>query len=146
MCSRSYVSPDAVMGDARSDLTDYIRTKQVHAEHHAGGSAAGASRSARSGQHTRSLAGVPADQQQNVRNDMYVESEALRLMAKSGSPKFTSPEECSSGQLQEAPRSFDQVHSDLGEGRGGAGTGPGHDGRLEAHRGDGRREDRQGRT
>ena len=23
-----YVSPDAVMGDARSDLTDYIRTKQ----------------------------------------------------------------------------------------------------------------------
>jgi inorganic phosphate transporter, PiT family len=83
-----YVSSDAVIGDARTDLTDYIRTKQftpntmlaarqmvveIRDEVTA----------------YKTLAGVPANQQQNVRNDMYVVSEALRLMAKSGSPKFT---------------------------------------------------------
>ena len=40
----------------------------------------------------KSLAGIPASQQQNVRNDMYVESETLRLMAKTGKPVFTSTE------------------------------------------------------
>ncbi len=40
----------------------------------------------------KSLAGIPAGQQQNVRNDMYVEGEALRLFAKTGNPAFTSTE------------------------------------------------------
>ena len=40
----------------------------------------------------KSLAGIPANQQQNVRNDLYVEGEALRLMAKSGKPAFNSSE------------------------------------------------------
>ncbi|MBV8632686.1 MAG: inorganic phosphate transporter [Silvibacterium sp.] len=86
-----YVSENAVMGDARSELTDYIRTKdftpntmlaarqmviEIRDEVTA----------------YKTLAGVPADQQSNVRNDMYVASEALRLMAKSGKPKFTSAE------------------------------------------------------
>jgi PiT family inorganic phosphate transporter len=35
---------------------------------------------------------VPANLQSNVRNDMYVTSEALRLMAKSKNPKFTADE------------------------------------------------------
>jgi inorganic phosphate transporter, PiT family len=35
---------------------------------------------------------VPANMQTNVRNDMYVTSEALRLMAKSHNPKFTADE------------------------------------------------------
>jgi PiT family inorganic phosphate transporter len=73
------------MGDARSDLTEYIRTKQytpntplaarqlaIEIEHEV--------------QQYKSLAAVPAGQQQNVRNDMYVESETLRLMAKSNTP------------------------------------------------------------
>lgn len=34
----------------------------------------------------KALASVPADQQANVRNDMYIISEALRLMQKSGKP------------------------------------------------------------
>jgi PiT family inorganic phosphate transporter len=41
----------------------------------------------------KSLSGVPSNQQQNIRNDMYVVSEALRLMAKnpgkSGTPVFS---------------------------------------------------------
>src|SRR6202034_4281969 len=35
---------------------------------------------------------VPASQQTNVRNDMYVTSEALRLMAKTKDPAFTADE------------------------------------------------------
>jgi PiT family inorganic phosphate transporter len=35
---------------------------------------------------------VPASQQQNVRNDMYVESEALRLMDKAKQPAFSASE------------------------------------------------------
>jgi len=86
-----YVSTDAVMGDARSDLTDYIRTKQFTPN-----TMLAARQLALEIQHEvtayHTLAAVPANQQQNVRNDMYVESEALRLMAKSGNPKFTPPE------------------------------------------------------
>jgi PiT family inorganic phosphate transporter len=86
-----YVSPDAVMDDARNDLTEFIRTKQytpttalaarqlaIDIEHEV--------------QQYKSLAGVPPNQQQNVRNDMYVESEALRLMAKANTPAFTPAE------------------------------------------------------
>ena len=36
----------------------------------------------------KSLSGVPASQQQNVRNDMYIASESLRLLAKSGQPQI----------------------------------------------------------
>jgi inorganic phosphate transporter, PiT family len=87
----TYVSPDAVMGDARSDLTDYIRTKQFTPN-----TMLAARQLAIEIQHEameyKTLANIPAQQQQNTRNDMYVESEALRLMAKSGNPKFTSAE------------------------------------------------------
>ena len=86
-----YVSKDAVIDDARNDLTDYIRTKNFTPN-----TMLAARQLAVEIQNEvisyKSLAGVPGDQQQNVRNDMYVESEALRLMAKSGDPKFTSPE------------------------------------------------------
>jgi inorganic phosphate transporter, PiT family len=86
-----YVSKDAVMDDARTDLTDYIRTKQFTPN-----TMLAARQLALEIQNEvvtyKTLAAIPADQQQNVRNDMYVESEALRLMAKSGNPKFTSPE------------------------------------------------------
>lgn len=87
----AYVSPDAVMGDARSDLTEYIRTKQFTPN-----TMLAARQLALEVEHEvvtyKTLAGVPADQQQNIRNDMYVESEALRLMAKADNPKFSSPQ------------------------------------------------------
>ncbi|HZU08900.1 MAG TPA: inorganic phosphate transporter [Pseudacidobacterium sp.] len=86
-----YVSPDAVMGDARSDLTEYIRTKEYTSN-----TPLAARQLAIDISHEvqlyKSLARVPASQQQNVRNDMYVEGEALRLMAKSAQPGFTPQE------------------------------------------------------
>jgi phosphate/sulfate permease len=84
-----YVDKNAIGGpDARADVTDYIRTREfkpdtvialrelikdvegdvkVYKEYKA----------------------VPASQQANVRNDMYVVSEAIRLMQKSGNPHFS---------------------------------------------------------
>jgi PiT family inorganic phosphate transporter len=40
-----------------------------------------------------SLAAIPADKVGNVRNDMYLASEALRFMVKNGDPKFTDEEQ-----------------------------------------------------
>jgi PiT family inorganic phosphate transporter len=86
-----HVSQDAVMDDARNDLTDYIRTKQFTPT-----TALAARQLAIDIEHEveqyKSLAKVPAGQQQNVRNDMYVESEALRLMDKAKQPAFSASE------------------------------------------------------
>ena len=80
-----YVDPNAVVGDTRDEVTTYIRTREFKPstmlamqqligdiEHEV--------------QLYKALAKVPPDQQANVRNDMYVISEALRLMQKSGKP------------------------------------------------------------
>jgi PiT family inorganic phosphate transporter len=40
----------------------------------------------------KSLAKVPSNQQRNVRNDMYLQSEALRVMSKDPTVKFSAPE------------------------------------------------------
>ncbi len=86
-----YVSPDANMTDPRTDLTEYIRTKKftpdtmlaarqlvLEIEHET--------------QQYKTLAAVPPGQQTNVRNDMYVMGEALRIAGKAGSPSFTPAE------------------------------------------------------
>jgi PiT family inorganic phosphate transporter len=87
----THESPGAVSTDPRKDLTEYIRTKTVGpatmvAAHDLALQMSTAVTDA------KSLAGIPASQQQNVRNDMYVEGEALRLFAKSGKPEFSSTE------------------------------------------------------
>jgi PiT family inorganic phosphate transporter len=86
-----YVAPSAVMDDARNDLTEYIRTKEYTPTTPLAARQL-ANDIANEVLLYKSLARVPAGQQQNVRNDMYVESEALRLMAKSGTPNFTPAE------------------------------------------------------
>jgi PiT family inorganic phosphate transporter len=83
-----YVSPSAVVGDSRDELTDYIRTKQFTPNTML------ALRGLINGIGTemaqyKQLKAVPQDQVRNFRNDMYVVSEALRLMKKTGEPKFS---------------------------------------------------------
>src|SRR6202050_5750416 len=83
-----YVSPDAVIGDARDDLTDYIRTKQFTPNTML------ALRNLINDIGTemalyRELKAVPQDKVRNFRNDMYVVSEALRLMNKTHQPEFS---------------------------------------------------------
>jgi PiT family inorganic phosphate transporter len=90
-----YVSPNAVIGDARSELTDFIRTKSFNEDTMLAGRQM-VDEIQNEVLMYKSLNGVPANQQQNVRNDMYVVSEALRLMAKNagknGIPTFTAAE------------------------------------------------------
>ncbi|HEX4006261.1 MAG TPA: inorganic phosphate transporter [Acidobacteriaceae bacterium] len=84
-----YVSPAArIPGDPREVLTDYIRSRDFTPNTML------ALRQMVEEIDTeilmyKTLAGVPASQQQNVRNNMYVVSEAFRLMNKSGNPKFS---------------------------------------------------------
>jgi len=83
-----YVEPSAVVGDPRDDVTEYIRTKEFKPDTML------ALRSLISdiGNETtmyKQLSKVPEDRTRNFRNDMYLVSEALRLVQKSGKPVFT---------------------------------------------------------
>jgi PiT family inorganic phosphate transporter len=83
-----YVSPDAVISDARQEVTDYIRTKEFTPNTML------ALRQLVSdiGNETTlfgELAKIPNDRVRNFRNDMYVASEALRLMKKTHQPAIS---------------------------------------------------------
>jgi inorganic phosphate transporter, PiT family len=83
-----YVSPNAVIGDARDDLTNYIRTKEFTPNTML------ALRETINGIGTemalyKQLKAVPQDKVRNFRNDMYVVSEALRMMNKAHTPEFS---------------------------------------------------------
>src|SRR5271170_1282701 len=80
-----YVSPAAVIGDSRDEVANYIRTKEFTP------STMLALRELVSGIGTetaiyKQLKAVPQDKVRNFRNDMYVVSEALRLMQKTNNP------------------------------------------------------------
>src|SRR5579871_1965649 len=82
-----YVTPAAAIGDPREDVTDYIRDKQFKPNTML------ALRELVNGIGTEmaqfgDLKAVPQDQVRNFRNDMYLASEALRLMQKSGKPEI----------------------------------------------------------
>jgi PiT family inorganic phosphate transporter len=82
-----YVVPSAVVGDPRDDVTDYIRTKEFKP---------GTMLALRvlindigtEMSQFKQLAAVPREHVRNFRNDMYLVSEALRLMQKSGKPQI----------------------------------------------------------
>ena len=83
-----YVSKDAVISDAREDVTAYIRTKEFT------GNTMLALRQLISdiGNETvlfGELAKIPNDRVRNFRNDLYLVGEALRLMQKSHQPEIS---------------------------------------------------------
>lgn len=82
-----YVEASAVVGDPRDDVTDYIRTREFKPGtmlalrvliNDIGTEMA----------QFKLLASVPHEHVRNFRNDMYLVSEALRLMQKSGKPQL----------------------------------------------------------
>jgi PiT family inorganic phosphate transporter len=94
-----YIDPSAVVGDTRDEVTDYIRTHQFKAstmlamqqligdiEHEVG--------------LYKALAKVPDNQQANVRNDMYLISEAIRIMQKSGKPVISAADTTALGNYK----------------------------------------------
>ena len=138
-----YVTPGAVVGDPRDDVSAYVRTKDFTPNTML------AMRSLINGISTevvnyKELRYIPQDQVRNFRNDMYLVSEALRIMQKSKHAEVSAADASGAGQLQDANRSRDQVHSDLGESCGRTGSRTGYDDRLEAYRHYCRREDWQG--
>ncbi len=82
-----YVQQSASIGDPREDVTEYIRTKEFKPNTML------ALRELVNGVGTemaifKELSKVPHAQVRNFRNDMYLVSEAIRLMQKSGTPKL----------------------------------------------------------
>ncbi len=83
-----YVTGTAVMADPREDVTDYVRTHEFKP------STVLALRELINDMGNemsifKLLSKVPAERTRNFRNDMYLVSEALRLMQKSGQPQIT---------------------------------------------------------
>jgi PiT family inorganic phosphate transporter len=87
-----HVDKSGILGaDARAEVTDYIRTKQLQPD-----TVLALRELVEDLNHQVALykefKAVPANQQTNVRNDMYVASEAIRLMQKNHNPAFTADE------------------------------------------------------
>ena len=88
----THVDPKAILGgDARTELSAYLQTKQLQPD-----TMTALRESIRDLEGAVQAYGdykhVPPGQQTNIRNDMYVTSETLRVMAKSKNPKFSSDE------------------------------------------------------
>jgi inorganic phosphate transporter, PiT family len=82
-----YVQQSAAIADPREDVTDYIRTKEFKPNTML------ALRGLVNGIGTemaifKDLKNVPQKEVRNFRNDMYLASEAIRIMQKSGKPEF----------------------------------------------------------
>ncbi len=86
-----YVPKDAVTADPRAAVTEYLRTKEMTPV-----AMVGLEREifnlANASQHYGDFKNVPATDVPNFRNNMYVASEALRLIKKTDNPKI-SPED-----------------------------------------------------
>ena len=87
-----YITPGAVVGDPREEVTNYVRTKQFNDNTVLG------LRSLINGISTEvanyhELRYIPQDQVRNFRNDMYLVSEALRIMQKSKVKEISAPDE-----------------------------------------------------
>ena len=87
-----HVDKTGILGaDARAEVTDYIRTKQIQPD-----TVLALRELVEDLNHEVALykefKSVPPGQQTNVRNDMYVASEGIRLMQKNHNPVFTPDE------------------------------------------------------
>jgi PiT family inorganic phosphate transporter len=87
-----HVDPKGILGpDARTTVTDYIRTRQIQPD-----TILALRELVEDLNHEVALykefKAVPPQEQANVRNDMYVASEALRLMIKANNPAFNADE------------------------------------------------------
>ena len=84
----SYVSPNAVISDEREEVTSYIRTREFTPNTMLAMRQLVNDISNEMSLY-KDLAKVPDDQVRNFRNDMYVVSEAIRLMQKSKQPAMS---------------------------------------------------------
>ena len=87
-----HIDKNGVLGDdARAEVTDFIRTKQIKPDTVLALHELVQDLNGEVGLY-KEFKAVPAKDQTNVRNDMYVTSEAIRLMMKNHNPAFTKEE------------------------------------------------------
>jgi PiT family inorganic phosphate transporter len=102
-----HVQPGRPDPDARAEITDYIHTKQMQP-----GTLLALSQLVNELNHEvsayNSLRSIPAEQQTNIRNDMYLTGRALRIMDPSHGSAFTAEESAAlkiyQGKLDKATR------------------------------------------
>jgi len=87
-----YVKPSAVIGDARDNLTDYIRTKRFN-DNTMLALRQYISDIGNEVRDFKALANVSPERSGNLRNEMYVVSEAIRLIQRDKQAAFTADEE-----------------------------------------------------
>ncbi len=94
-----HLTPGANISDPREDLTDYVRTKEFKPA-----TMLALRQMVNEVGNEMSIYGdlkaVPQDQTPNFRNNLYLVSEALRLMDKSGKPAFTADEKVTLGNYK----------------------------------------------
>jgi PiT family inorganic phosphate transporter len=88
----AHVDKNGLLGaDARTEVTEFIRTKQLQSD-----TVLALRELVEDTNHEvalyKELKAVPPKDQTNVRNDMYVASEAIRIMQKTGKPAFNAAE------------------------------------------------------
>jgi PiT family inorganic phosphate transporter len=132
----------AAVDDPRAEITRYVRTRKVTPEtipavRAVMGEVAGEVAT------YKELKSVPPESAGNVRNDLYLVGEALRFMDKKGGAKGLGRRRGDPEELRRARGRGHAVHPAVGQDRRRDRARPRDDGRLEAHRRDGRREDRQ---
>jgi PiT family inorganic phosphate transporter len=108
-----YVKPSAVVGDSRVDLTNYIRTKEFN-DNTMLALRQYISEIGNTVKDFKVLKNVPPDKMGNLRNDMYVVSETLRLAQKSGKTEFTADDKKVLANYK-THIDLHQVHPELGE-------------------------------
>ncbi len=86
-----HADPASVGTNPRAEVTDYLRTKRLQPNTVLALSELVSELDQEVG-HYREYKAVPQQDQANVRNDMYVASEALGLMAKTHNPQFSAQE------------------------------------------------------
>jgi PiT family inorganic phosphate transporter len=85
--------------DARAEVTEYIRTRQLHPDTVPALRDLVGDLARKAGQY-KSIKSIPTQEQTIVRNDMYVAGEALRMMDKSHNPVFTAEENAGLGNYR----------------------------------------------
>jgi len=83
-----YVSPDAVIGDTRDDLTNFVRTREFTPNTMLAMRQVIADVGSETSMY-KELKNVPNDRVRNFRNDLYLISEALRIVQKTGHAQFS---------------------------------------------------------
>ena len=134
----------SILGDPRPAVTDYIHAHKISRRHLSRARRAGEATSPTKCKEYGTLAKTPFDKVQNVRNDMYLASEAMRILGKDKESELNADEKSTARaptrktsiiSTKFIPSWVKIIVADRARSR--------HHGRLEAHRRHRRREDRQ---